>query len=253
MCDAGTVWRLKIVTEQGVQRKTATLQASDERAPPSSAGVTARRRASGLSRERIVTESVKYLRRHPNEPLTIARAGAAVGATPMAIYRHFKDGADLAEAIMSEVLDGLGAEIPQDDDWRVQVEAWVRGIYRRLVETPQCAVLLNTSTGLPLGWVRATAALRRILLAAGLRGAALSEAVFWISLTVAGFAQQTLSRPLSQRIEGALAAIASLDPEEAAEISDLTADLPRVFTHGLDILVERTLASVEALQVQPSN
>ncbi len=50
----------------------------------------------------------------------------------MAIYRHFRDGADLADAIFAEVLEGLSEEIPQDADWRVQVRSWMEAIYRRL-------------------------------------------------------------------------------------------------------------------------
>src|SRR4051794_20691596 len=77
-------------------------------------GVAPRKpRAIGLSRERIVTETLVVLRANPTEQLTIARAGAAVGATSMAIYRHFRDGADLADAILAKVLEGLSEEIPQ--------------------------------------------------------------------------------------------------------------------------------------------
>lgn len=204
-------------------------------------------RASGLSRDRIITETVRYLRAHPHEQLTIARAGAAVGATSMAIYRHFRDGADLADAIVEAVLDGFDTAIPANADWRTQVRAWMEGVYRRLVETPQCVEMLTTSSGLSLAWVRATAILRRNLVAGGLAEPQLSEAVFWISLTVAGFARQTLAIPIETQIAGTMAAIARLDPSEITELSDLTREVPRIYTHALDIMVERSLASIAML------
>lgn len=204
-------------------------------------------RAVGLSRERIVEETVRHLRAHPDEQLTIARAGAAVGATSMAIYRHFKDGADLADAIIAHVLEGLDQEIPRDADWRVQVRAWLEAIYRRLVETPQCVQMLITSRGLSVAWVHATVVLRRALAAGGLTGRKLHEAVFWVSLTVGGFVQQMLATPLDRQIEGTIAAIDRLDADERAEMAAVKAEVPDIFTHALDIMFERMLASIEML------
>ena len=204
-------------------------------------------RAVGLSRERIVAETLAVLRANPTEQLTIARAGAAVGATSMAIYRHFRDGADLADTILARVLNGLSEEIPQDADWRVQVRGWMEAIYRRLTETPQSVGMLTNSSGLSLAWVRATAVLQRCLAAGGLEGAELAEAVFWVSLTVAGFAQQTLATPLATQIKGTIDAINRLEPGEIAELSSTAAEVPRMYTEAIDIMFERTLASIEML------
>jgi len=207
-------------------------------------------RASGLSRERIVAETLAVLRANPTEQLTIARAGAAVGATSMAIYRHFRDGADLADAILAKVLDGLSEEIPRQADWRAQVRAWMEAIYRRLTETPQSVGMLTNSAGLSLAWVRASAVLQRCLAAGGLERAQLAEAVFWISLTVAGFAQQTLTTPLETQIQGTIDGINRLEPDEIAELSSTAAEVPRMYTQAIDIMFERTLASIEMLIAQ---
>jgi AcrR family transcriptional regulator len=204
-------------------------------------------RAIGLSRERFVSESLAFLRANPSEQLTIARAGAAVGATSMAIYRHFRDGADLADTILAKVLEGLSEEIPQQADWRVQVRGWMEAIYRRLTETPQSVSMLTNSHGLSLAWLRAAAVLRRCLAAGGLEGAELAEAVFWVSLTVAGFAQQTLATPLATQIEGTIDAINRLEPDEIAELSSTTGEVPRMYTQANDIMFARTLASIEML------
>jgi AcrR family transcriptional regulator len=207
-------------------------------------------RAIGLSRERIVAETLRFLRDNPTEQLTIARAGGAVGATSMAIYRHFRDGADLADTILAAVLDGLDEEIPRDAEWRVQVRGWMEAVYRRLTETPQSAGMLTNSRGLSLAWLRASAVLRRCLAAGGLTDAPLAEAVFWVSLTVAGFAQQTLATPLATQIQGTIDAINRLSPAEIAELSSTTAEVPRMYTEANDIMFERTLASIEMLIAQ---
>lgn len=205
-------------------------------------------RATGLSRERILAETIQYLRRHPDQPFTMARAGAAVGATAMAVYGYFEDGNDLTDAIVAHVLDGLAAEIPREADWRLQARAWMSGIYRRLMELPQCVEMLSTSRGLPPAWMSATATLRRILVDAGLQGQALSEALFWISTTVAGFVRITLATPLEQQVAATVRTISRLEAGEAADLAPYADDVPAIFEQGLDIMLERTLASLEALR-----
>jgi hypothetical protein len=145
------------------------------------------------------------------------------------------------------VLEGFSEEIPRDADWRTQVRAWMEAIHRRLTETPQSVGMLTTSSGLSVAWVRATAVLRRCLRSGGLDGTQLADAVFWISLTVGGFAQLTLATPLATQIEGTIAAINRLEPEEIAELSSTAADVPRMYTQASDIMFERTLASIEML------
>jgi AcrR family transcriptional regulator len=200
-----------------------------------------------LSRERIVAETLRYLRAHPSEPFTLARAAATVDATSMALYRHFKDGADLADAIVDEALAGIGDEIPAQADWRTQVGAWMRVVYRRLLETPQCVAMMRTENGLPAAWMRAGAALRRALAGGGLTGPALSEAVFWVSMVMTGYVRLTLASPATAQVEGTLKGIEHLSPDEAAELEPLANDIPQIMLNGLEIIVARTLASVELL------
>ena len=206
-----------------------------------------RPRASGLSRERIVTATVAWLRANPNENLTIARAAAAAGATTMAVYRHFRDGADLAESIVDRVLDGLSDEIPRDADWRGQVRAWMDAIYRRLVETPQTVELLTTVNGLSTAWIRASESLRLCLSAGGLRGPDLTDTTFWIALTVVGSARQMLAAPLARHVDDTLAAIRRLDPAGVTELSSLAGVVPGIYARAREIMLERTLASIEPL------
>jgi hypothetical protein len=71
--------------------------------------------------------------------------------------------------------------------------------------------------------------------------------MFWIGVTVAGFAQQTLATPMTRQIDSTLAAIASLEPDEVAALSPFMSEIPRMYSRPLDIMIERTLASVERL------
>jgi AcrR family transcriptional regulator len=215
----------------------------------SRAGASAprKRRATGLSRQRILTETLKYLRHHPDEQLTMARAGAAVHATSMAIYRHFRDGADLADALLAVVLEGLSEDIPAEADWQTQVRAWMEAVYRRLLATPQCVHMIGTVKGPALSWVRAAVPLKKCLTRTGLTGPELADMMFWIGVTVAGFAQQTLATPMTRQIDSTLAAIASLEPDEVAALSPFMSEIPRMYSRPLDIMIERTLASVERL------
>ena len=177
----------------------------------------------------------------------MARAGAAVHATSMAIYRHFRDGADLADAILGAVLADVSEDIPGEADWQTQVRAWMQGVYRRLLSTPQCVRMIATVNGPSPSWVRASVPLSRCLTRTGLQGPERAEMMFWIGVTVAGFAQQTLAAPLTRQIDGTLATIASLGPQEVAALSPFVTEIPRIFSRPFDIMIERTLASVERL------
>jgi AcrR family transcriptional regulator len=204
-----------------------------------------RPRAAGLSRERIVLGALAYLQANPDQPLSIARAAASVAASPMAIYRHFADVTDLGHAIVERVLDGMDADIPADEDWRVQARAWMVSLHRRLSETPQCAGLIGSGDTLAVAWMRAALVLQTILARSGLQGRRLSEAVFFVLLTVAGFARQTLVAPMPAQIDGTLAAIGRMPPDEAEAFAGFAADVPDICRSALDIMVEKILASVE--------
>ena len=213
----------------------------------SSSALPGKKRASGLSRDHIVDASISYLRQHPTERLTIGRAAAASGAKPMSLYRHFRSGADLAEAIVTKVLEGIEDEIPQDADWRTQVQAWMEAIYRRFLDMPQSVELLTNDNSLSLAWIRVAAGLRKSLVLAGLSGAKLSDAVFWILLSVVRFAQHAVATPMETQIGTTMAAIDRLDATEKADIASLADDVTRLYTHAVDIMFERTLDSVEVL------
>lgn len=202
-------------------------------------------RAAGLTRDRIVADTIRYLREHPEEQFSLARAGVAVDATAMAMYGYFEDAADLTDAIVAKVLEGVGAEIPRDTDWRIQVRLWMNDVYDRLMATPQTVDMLSTANGLSTSWLSASAVLSRCLATAGWEGRQRSEALFWIAMTVIGFARQTLATPLAKQLQRTRNGFASLSASDRIDLAQLERDIPEIYARSFDIMVERTLASLE--------
>jgi len=163
----------------------------------------------------------------------------------MAVYRHFRNAADLSDAIMDKVLEGLVDEIPADADWRTQVRAWMEAMYRRLADVPQSVDLLNSTNGLCLAWVRSAEALRGSLTRAGLRDPTLTDTTFWIGLSVIGLAQFILRMPLETHISDAVGAIERLDPEGKSELAGVIGAMPRIYHESLSIVIDRVMDSLE--------
>lgn len=208
-------------------------------------------RPFGLSRERIVTAAIAYLRDNPSQQLSIAKAASAVGATPMTVYRHFHDGSDLAAAILDRTLDGLFDEIPDHEDWHERVRAWLNAVYGRFADLPQSIELLGSARGLSTAMVRACEGLREILRSAGFQDPHLTEATFWLSQMVIGFARNMLSAPLGVQIEGTLAAIDRLDPDGESELSALSSKVPELYERAQELSFERMIVSIDGWMNKP--
>lgn len=204
-----------------------------------------KQKTTGLSRERILEAVLAYLRADPKNVLSASSAATILGVTPMAIYRHYASMADLTNAVMSEVLSGIEDEIPADADWRRQVGAWLRAVYRRLEETPQCVNMLSATNDLNIGWMRSTAILRTCLQKGGFQGRELTEAGFWVTTSLFGYANQALSFPIEDSIRKSLAALEKLPPAEAEQLSFFPDALRYISTQGLDVIVARIISALE--------
>src|SRR5689334_11994052 len=102
-----------------------------------STGAARRGRPPRASREQIVDAAVALLREAPAEPLTMARVAHAVGLTPMALYRHFKDRDELMDDVVGRILMERNAAIPREGPWQDQLRAWVLGGLDHLVPCAQ--------------------------------------------------------------------------------------------------------------------
>lgn len=231
------------MTEKSVNAQNPSSRKSPRaKAAPASG----KKRTASLSREKILEAVLVYLRSDPKHVLSASSVAAIFGVTPMAIYRHYAGMADLINAIMSEVLSGIDDEIPADLDWRLQVEAWLHAVYRRLEETPQCVSMLSATNDLSIGWMRSTAILRTCLERGGFQGKDLTEAGFWITTSLFGYANQALSFPIEESIRKSLAALEKLPPDEAERLSFFPHALRYISMQGSDVIFARIIAALES-------
>jgi AcrR family transcriptional regulator len=107
---------------------------TDESLPPPPWAGTPKRRARAtrppLDRSRIVAAGLGIVDEHGAEALTVRRLADALGVSPMSIYWHVADKAELLRLIGEAVLDQV--EIPKvRGDWRRQL----RDIHRSMLGT----------------------------------------------------------------------------------------------------------------------
>ena len=90
--------------------------------------------------EDVVAAAVTIADREGVEALTIRAVAAAVGLTPMAIYRHVRDKEELLDRVVDAVASALG-DVEAEGDWRNRVLALFRGCRRVLLAHPGVAAL----------------------------------------------------------------------------------------------------------------
>src|SRR5512141_724295 len=81
-----------------------------------------RRRGVGLDRDGIVAEALRIVDADGVDAVSIRRLADALGVTPMALYWHVRDKAELLELVGQAVIAGV--EVPeQQSDWRDDLRA----------------------------------------------------------------------------------------------------------------------------------
>jgi AcrR family transcriptional regulator len=134
-----------------------------------------RRRAShpGLDRERIVDAGLRLVDAEGVDALSLRRLAIELDVTPMAVYWHVRDKADLLDRIGERVLESVEVP-PAEGDWRRQLRHVHVAMLGPLLEHPNAVELMVGRARFgPAG----IALFERIL--AILRGAGLSpEAAF---------------------------------------------------------------------------
>jgi AcrR family transcriptional regulator len=138
-------------------------------------GSTSRSKArSTLSREALLEAGLGIARREDLGKLTLKKLADEFGVTPMAVYRHFRDKAEIIDGVLdlfvreAAVTEHEGAKRPEE--WRRWMSLTFHGMRRALLETPSVIPFLGTSYSFGPG---AMAVLEETL--AVLRKAGLSE------------------------------------------------------------------------------
>jgi len=203
-----------------------------------------RGRPPRASREQIVDAAVALLRESPDDPLTMAKVANAVGLSPMALYRHFKDRDELMDEVVGRILMERNAAIPREGPWQDQLRAWVLGGLDHLV--PCAQVVQVVLGGGSSSWVHDAATLVRILEQAGYADEELAEMQVWIALSVGGYVMAEASRRKAPNTPEVYAALAHLDPEDADRLAALIPQIDRAFDQMHERFADRLIQTVEA-------
>jgi TetR/AcrR family tetracycline transcriptional repressor len=216
------------------------------------AGVTTKAAAAPVRRgrppratpEQIVDAAVALVHAEPTEPLTMARVANAVGLTPMALYRHFKDRDELMDAVVGQILMERNAAIPRVGPWQDQLRAWVLGGLEYLV--PCAQIVQVVFAGGSSRWLHDAATLARILEQAGFTDDDdLADMQVWIALSVGGYVMAEAARRKGPNMSETYAALAHLAPEDADRMARLIPKLERAFDEMHERFANRLIQTVE--------
>ncbi|MCQ8188421.1 TetR/AcrR family transcriptional regulator [Streptomyces rugosispiralis] len=209
-----------------------------------------RGRPPRLSREQIVSSAAELAVREPETALTVKRVAEAVGSAPMALYRYFPDRDDLLQAVADRVLTEAQHKDPPGETWQERLRAWMHNSRDYLLPYRQLLPYM-AATQQPAR-ISSLVALTRMLRPLKLTEDDLALAVALIGSTVIGHAvYETHRGPVSARKLDALSeALAHYPQGEREAVGPLLARLPRAHSRLYDVVVDRTVAAVEALAAE---
>jgi AcrR family transcriptional regulator len=208
------------------------------------AGAPRRGRPPRATPEQIVDAAVALVLAEPDEPLTMARVSNAVGLTPMALYRHFKDRDELMDEVVGRILLERNAAIPREGPWQDQLRAWILGGLEYLV--PCAQIVQVVFAGGSSRWLHDAATLARILEQAGFVDDELADMQVWIALSVGGYVMAEASRRKGPNMSETYAALAHLAPEDADRMARLIPKIERAFDQMHERFADRLIQTVEA-------
>ncbi|NUU21426.1 MAG: TetR/AcrR family transcriptional regulator [Streptomycetaceae bacterium] len=208
-----------------------------------------RGRPPRLSREQIVEAAAELARSDPAEPLTIKRVSEAVGSAPMALYRYFPDRDDLLHAVADRIMAEMPFVAPHGASWQEELRAWMEHSRATLVPFPQLVPYM-ASTHKP-AWLPSFAILGTMLAPLRLSDEDLALAITLIGTTVVGHALlEARRRPVEETRLSLRAALADLAEEDRDRIGGVLDRLPGAYDRIYDVLIDRTIATIEELAPQ---
>jgi len=172
----------------------------------------------------------------------MARVAKAVGASPMALYRHFSDRDDLLLAVARHVLSSQSGRLPADATWQEELRAWMLENYRQARAYPQ--LMQHALSGDAAVWLGDAAVLVGILEHAGVPPARLAAALSWTATTTLGHCLVASSAPPQVPAGRLYAALADLPDEDAARLAPVILALPRTPDEAFDVAIDATIASL---------
>lgn len=122
-----------------------------------------------LNVNRIVTAALERIEADGAAALTMRNVARSLGATPMSLYRHVRDKAELESLVVDRVLDGVAA-VELSGDWRERASALHGELRRVLLERPAVGRLVIDCWASSRGRTRIQDCLFGILQEAGFSG-----------------------------------------------------------------------------------
>jgi TetR/AcrR family transcriptional regulator, tetracycline repressor protein len=199
--------------------------------------------ARQLNRDLIVRAALELADSDGVDAVSMRRIGARLGVTPMAVYRHFRDKAELTDSMV----DALVAETSVDTSaasWREGVAELMRSIRRTLVAHPVAVELRHGRPALSPSALRLSERGMALLTEGGFSRGEAARAYRALFAYTFGSVAFPIGRGDSR------AALAALDPAEypvlSASIDEVaeTADAEEQFEFGLARLLDGLEARV---------
>jgi TetR/AcrR family transcriptional regulator, tetracycline repressor protein len=158
---------------------------------------------STLSRVAIVDAALDLMSSSTASSLTMRRLGEVLGVDATAVYRHFRDKAELMRAVGDRLIGEVTLDVDRDEHWRTVVITVCMRLREAMLRQPQLAATLRDAPALEAGEFAITEMLLQQFLRAGLSATAAATAYHSvIELTVG-----------SATIDAALDALADVDRE----------------------------------------
>ena len=219
--------------------------------------VPGKRPRGSLSREEILEAGLLIARREELTRLTMKRLAEELGVTPMAIYRHFENKAEIIDSVLdlfvrdAAVTEHAASEDPED--WRRWMILTFGRMFSALVETPGVMPFLSTASRFGPAAMAALDAILGVLRRAGMseRQAVDTFAVMCAyTIGAAGLASawragEGASDP-DEGLRRMRLTIESAPRPDFPNVVDAAADLARIlqsfpFERGLELLIRREL------------
>jgi AcrR family transcriptional regulator len=145
-----------------------------------------------IDRDAVLAASLALADREGLDALTMSAVARRLGVTPMALYRHVRDKADLLDGVVERLLD----ELPDPDpelDWPAQLQGLGRALRATARRHPAVFPLLLQRPAVTPGARRARDHVVTALRRAGVGPAAAARVERLVSTMVLGFAASEAS------------------------------------------------------------
>ncbi len=201
-----------------------------------------------LTRDAIVDTTIQIISERGSDGFTMRGLGHALGADPTAVYRHFRDKAELLRAVSERLLATVAVDLP-DHGWRANTIEVCRRLRNALLDQPHLATALQFGPPLqPTEFAITETLLQQFRIAGLAQGSTALAYHSVIELTVGSAAIDAALHSLSNRERAEQyfrwrAVYASLDPAEYPETVGASASLYRGtaeerFIHALGALLD---------------